>query len=63
MSQREITAETVADALTTAKENGYDVSDWTVEDICLDLIAYEYDCGEASVELLTPLVQAWKDSL
>ena len=58
----ELPADIVASALNTAMEGGYDLSDWPVEDICLDLIAYAYDCGEATVEQLTPLVQAWKDS-
>jgi hypothetical protein len=57
----ELPVDVVASALNTAKENGHDVSDWTVEDICLDLIAYEYDCEDVTVEQLTPLVQAWKD--
>jgi hypothetical protein len=56
----DITQEMISEALTCAKDNGYDVSDWTPEDIALDLIAYEYECGVTTVEELLPYVSTWK---
>jgi hypothetical protein len=56
----ELPVDLVARLLNDAKGNGYDVSGWTVEEICLDLLAYAEDCETATVEQLTPLVKAWK---
>jgi hypothetical protein len=62
MSHREITAEIVAELLNDAVSNEYDLREWSVEDICLDLIAFSEDCEDSSVEQLTPFVKAWKYS-
>ena len=62
LANQKITAATVADNLNDAMTGGYDISDWTVEEIATDLICYAADCEHASVELLTPFVQAWKDA-
>ena len=57
-----ITAEIVAELLNDAKQNDYDVSDWTNEEIATDLICYADECVGVSVEQLVPFIQAWKDS-
>lgn len=59
-----ITQEVVDDNLTCAQENGYftDLSEWTVDEIVIDLQCYSVDCEDAPDDVLTPLVKAWYDA-
>lgn len=50
----------VFDNLNSAKENGYDVSFWSVDDIIADLQAFAVDLEECTDEELRPHVEAWK---
>jgi hypothetical protein len=57
-----ITQETVDTNLNAAMDGGYDISDWTAEDIAIDLLCYAADCESSTVEVLIPFIQAWKDA-
>lgn len=58
-----ITYETVASNLDSAIENGYfQILEWPVKDIALDLIAYAEDCEDCSVDELVPHIWNWLDT-
>jgi transcription initiation factor TFIID subunit TAF12 len=54
-----VTREQVYSNLDDAVANGYDVRDWSVEDIVADLLAFAEDCENSSPEGLKPHVEAW----
>jgi hypothetical protein len=45
--------------LDDAMANGYDVSDWPVDDIVNDLLAYAHECEANSPHELKPHVESW----
>jgi hypothetical protein len=45
--------------LDDAMANGYDVSDWPVDDIVNDLLAYSHECEDNSPHELKPHVESW----
>lgn len=48
--------------LDDALANGYDVRDWTTDEIVTDLQCYAADCEDASADALRPHVEAWLEA-
>lgn len=51
--------EYVAEALTNATENGYDVAKWSVPVIAMDLSECDAGCQGLGVNDLRPHIEAW----
>lgn len=59
-----ITQEDIDMRLGFALENGYftDLASWSVLEIVGDLLLYNSDVEDATIEELTPFVKAWYDA-
>jgi hypothetical protein len=50
----------VFEGLDNARENDYYFEGWTLKDIALDMLAYDVDSEESTVEELIPLIREWR---
>jgi hypothetical protein len=51
----------VNESLNHAIENGYELDDWSAEEIASDLSQYDCQFEDCDVELLIPFIENWKN--